>query len=126
MTAYIDPIVCNVIQWGVDRNIIQDSSLDRQLVKLQEEFDELEEAILARDKDAIRDAIGDMSVVLIMMSEIFGRDYDPENYIEGVTSIDDNTPYFEECLEAAYNEIKDRKGKLINGVFVKEADLGNG
>ena len=28
-----------------------------------------------------------------------------------------------ECLEIAYNEIKDRKGKLVNGVFVKEEDL---
>ena len=31
-----------------------------------------------------------------------------------------------ECLEHAYNEIKDRKGKTVNGVFVKEADLKNG
>lgn len=29
----------------------------------------------------------------------------------------------EETLEMAYNEIKDRKGKMIDGVFVKEADL---
>jgi len=29
----------------------------------------------------------------------------------------------EECAELAYSEIKDRKGKMINGVFVKESDL---
>lgn len=29
----------------------------------------------------------------------------------------------EECLQSAYNEIKDRRGKMINGVFVKESDL---
>jgi hypothetical protein len=29
----------------------------------------------------------------------------------------------EECLEVAYNDIKDRKGKMIDGVFVKESDL---
>ena len=28
-----------------------------------------------------------------------------------------------ECLEVAYNDIKDRKGKMVDGVFVKEADL---
>ena len=29
-----------------------------------------------------------------------------------------------DCLELAYNEIKDRKGELLpNGVFVKESDL---
>ena len=30
---------------------------------------------------------------------------------------------FNDCLDYAYNEIKDRKGKLINGTFVKESDL---
>lgn len=30
---------------------------------------------------------------------------------------------FDDCLDYAYNEIKDRKGKLINGMFVKESDL---
>ena len=35
----------------------------------------------------------------------------------------DSVNYFEYCLSSAYNEIKDRKGKLINGVFVKEEDL---
>ena len=27
------------------------------------------------------------------------------------------------CLEMAYNEIKDRRGKMVNGIFVKESDL---
>lgn len=31
----------------------------------------------------------------------------------------------EECLQAAYNEIKDRRGKMVNGVFVKESDLNS-
>lgn len=30
---------------------------------------------------------------------------------------------FEDALLASYNVIKDRKGKMIDGVFVKEADL---
>ena len=29
-----------------------------------------------------------------------------------------------ECVSSAWEEIKDRKGQTINGVFVKEADLG--
>lgn len=121
--AYIDPLVCNVIQWGIDRNIIQDSNLQSQSIKLEEEFDELRAAIASGNAAEIKDAIGDMTVVLTMMAEIYGRDYDPENYIEGIGDIDEHTPYIEECLESAYNEIKDRKGKLINGVFVKEIDL---
>jgi hypothetical protein len=27
----------------------------------------------------------------------------------------------EQCLASAYNEIKDRKGKMVNGKFVKES-----
>lgn len=30
---------------------------------------------------------------------------------------------FQECLEHAYDEIKDRKGKFVNGMYVKEEDL---
>lgn len=30
---------------------------------------------------------------------------------------------FADCFEVAYNEIKDRKGKWIDGTFVKEEDL---
>lgn len=121
--AYLDTVVMNVINWGLARNIIQSSTLGAQLVKLEEEFNELEQAILNQDKAEIADAIGDMTVVLTMMAEIYGRDYDPENYIEGVEDINENTPYIEECLLGAYDQIKDRKGKLINGVFVKETDL---
>jgi hypothetical protein len=113
--------VANVVQWGLDRNIIQDSNLPAQLKKLREEFDELEEAILTNNSAEIADAIGDMTVVLTIMAEIYGRDYDPEHYEEGVDI--DLPSYLECCLEDAYNVIKDRKGKLINGVFVKESDL---
>lgn len=27
-----------------------------------------------------------------------------------------------DCLEAAYNEIKDRKGRMVDGIFIKEGD----
>nr|DAX26519.1 MAG TPA: NTP-PPase-like protein [Caudoviricetes sp.]DAY15818.1 MAG TPA: NTP-PPase-like protein [Caudoviricetes sp.] len=30
---------------------------------------------------------------------------------------------FESCVQAAWDEIKDRKGRMIDGVFVKEGDL---
>lgn len=50
------------------------------------------------------DALGDMYVVMVQVAMQHG------------VSI-------EYCIHTAYNEIKDRKGKMINGVFVKEADL---
>lgn len=30
------------------------------------------------------------------------------------------------CFDKAWNDIKDRKGKMLNGVFIKESDTGNG
>lgn len=93
-----------IIKWANDRNIIKGSRPHDQVGKTLEETVELYQAILADDKDEIVDAIGDISVTLIIIAEQYGLD-------------------FEKCIRSAYNEIKDRKGKMINGVFVKEADL---
>lgn len=71
--------------------------------KLQEEVQELLDADNRADEI---DAVGDITVVLIGYCLQRGL-------------------VFEECLQSAYNEIKDRKGKVINGVFVKEADLND-
>ncbi|MBS4750339.1 MazG-like family protein [Carnobacteriaceae bacterium zg-ZUI78] len=96
-------LIKKVEQWFVDRHLHE---LDGhgQLTKLKEEVDELVDARLKDNRDEEMDAVGDITVVLI--GYCMQRDLD-----------------FEKCLESAYNEIKDRKGKLINGVFVKEADL---
>ncbi|WP_113842787.1 MazG-like family protein [Enterococcus cecorum] len=53
------------------------------------------------------------------------------SYIQSIEQVVDNLTMLayrlgtnlEECLAAAYDEIKDRRGKMINGVFVKESDL---
>ena len=53
------------------------------------------------------------------------------SYIQSIEQVVDNLTMLayrlgtnlEECLAAAYDVIKDRKGKMINGVFVKESDL---
>lgn len=57
--------------------------------------------------------------------------YDSGSYIEGLGMVTENLTVLayrlntnlKECLAAAYDVIKDRKGKMINGVFVKESDL---
>lgn len=91
-------------KWGEDRNLHQ-SDPSKQLLKLGEEYGELCKAIIkGRKLSAAKDAIGDMYVVLTNLAEQLG------------TSI-------EECAEIAYEEIKYRKGKMVDGVFVKEADL---
>ena len=72
------------------------------LFKLIQEAGELSDSI-CKGKD-IRDDIGDMMVVLI---NIMAR----------------NNLSMQECLQVAYDDIKDRKGRMIDGVFVKESDL---
>jgi NTP pyrophosphatase (non-canonical NTP hydrolase) len=122
MYTTMDDVISKVIQWGLDRNIIQSSSLERQIPKLEEEFQELKDAIEINDVNAISDAIGDMTVVLTIMSEIFGKTYS-DTYKETSVIDEDTESFLQSCLEGAYEEIKDRKGKLIDGVFVKESDL---
>lgn len=91
-----------VKQWHHDRNLIAGANDKDQYMKLIQEAGELSDNI-CKGKD-IRDDIGDMMVVLINIAER-------------------NKLSLTECLDAAYNDIKDRKGKMIDGVFVKEADL---
>jgi NTP pyrophosphatase (non-canonical NTP hydrolase) len=91
-----------VIQWGEARQIVQNSTPFAQAMKTNEELDELFEAIEANDRAAMADAYGDILVTLIM----------------GCATADLDLV---ECLEGAYNEIKDRKGHLSKeGLFIKE------
>ena len=88
-------------EWHRDRNLIDGSSDKDQYMKLIQEAGELSDS-LCKGKD-IKDDIGDMMVVLI---NIMVR----------------NNLTMNECLSVAYNDIKDRKGKMVDGVFVKEGD----
>jgi NTP pyrophosphatase (non-canonical NTP hydrolase) len=92
----------NVVRWGEEKGIIQNSTSAAQVTKTQEEVDELVEAIAANDKAGIIDAIGDVMVTLTMIAAI-----------EDVSLLT--------CYESAYNEIKNRKGLLTEGIFVKES-----
>ena len=95
-------LVEKIAQWHHDRNLIDGSTDKDQYMKLIQEAGELSDSI-CKGKD-IRDDIGDMMVVLI---NIMTR----------------NKLSIEECLQVAYDDIKDRKGRMIDGIFVKEADL---
>ncbi len=92
-----------VNKWGYERGLHNASSI-KQLVKLDEECNELKQGLYTDDNDLIKDSIGDIAVVLSMLA-----------MQEGTT--------LEECLSLAYEEIKDRKGLMINGVFVKYDNL---
>jgi NTP pyrophosphatase (non-canonical NTP hydrolase) len=98
----MNELVEKIAQWHRDRNLIDGSTDKDQYMKLIQEAGELSDNI-CKGKD-IKDDIGDMMVVLINIATR-------------------NKLTITECLEAAYNDIKDRKGRMIDGVFVKEADL---
>lgn len=92
----------DVIRWAEARGIIANSDSKTQLLKAVSEMGELADAIIKRDRPAIVDGIGDVLVCLIVVGAI-----------EDVN--------LTHCLEAAYNEIKHRKGYLNKeGVFVKD------
>ena len=89
-------------QWGNDRNIINGTTPFQQFGKLLEELAEMYSAMVDNNIVEIKDGIGDARVVLNMIAAQYSL-------------------LVEECDEYAYNEIKDRKGRIVNGVFVKEA-----
>ena len=89
--------------WARDRNLIDGSSADKQFIKLAEEMGELAAGLARSRQSEVWDAIGDMAVVLTIMAEQTGVS------IEG-------------CIEQAWQEIKDRKGRMVGGVFVKDIE----
>jgi NTP pyrophosphatase (non-canonical NTP hydrolase) len=94
-----------VAQWAEARNLIDGSTPQAQMAKLVEEVQELELALERDDTAEIIDAIGDIQVVLAVMCAQLGLSIDL-------------------CRESAWMEIRDRKGKMVDGVFVKEAKGG--
>ena len=88
--------------WAGERGLYTNGDTKTQFCKLMEEGGELGRAILKEDKHEFVDAIGDMVVVLTNLAHLGG------------TTI-------EECIDAAYNEIKTRTGIMSNGTFVKDA-----
>ena len=97
MEEYVDLIR----QWHHDRNLIDGANDKDQICKLIQEVGELSDNV-CKGRD-IRDDIGDCIVILVNIAER-----------NGLT--------LAECIETAYNDIKDRKGRLVDGVFIKEAD----
>ncbi len=88
-------------KWAAERGIYDKGNSHTQYVKLQEEAGELAKALLEENMLEIVDAIGDMVVVLTNLAEL-------------------NGVHIEDCIDVAYKEIANRKGKMENGTFVKQ------
>ena len=95
----MEKLISKVSQWHHDRNLIDGATSKDQVLKLVQEVGELSDSV-CKQQD-IRDDVGDIMVILINIVERAGITLD-------------------ECLDVAYDDIKDRKGKMVDGIFVKD------
>ncbi|OEK58912.1 MazG-like family protein [Staphylococcus equorum] len=97
-------LIKSVEEWSKDKGLDQSNSFT-QYAKVGEEVGEVASALCKKDKDALKDGIGDVVVTLIILAQ-------------------QNGMTLEECLNTAYDEIKGRKGEMSeDGSFIKEKDL---
>lgn len=134
-----------VIEWAREKNLTDSG---KQYIKIFEEVGELAGAILKNDLPEIKDAIGDIAVTLIIhgwqTNTCYGRNYndiyngnnldeDFGNLIYAINGGFKDTMIFvntiahkydttlDECLLLAWNVIKNRTGKTVNGTFIKDS-----
>ena len=137
-----------ILNWAKEKDLLKFENAPKQRLKLLEEVGETAAAILKNKPDEIKDGIGDIFVVLVILSEQLSEEilFD----MNGVAKDDDQDFIFlfdnilnskriyfslaylndickkldlnlSECANLAWNEIKDRKGNTINGVFIKNS-----
>lgn len=90
-----------IINWAQQRELFKHANPSSQMLKTMSEVGELADAIAKNQPEELKDAIGDIAVTLIIQARMHNLS-------------------FEECLEAAWRQIKDRQGKTVNGVFIKD------
>lgn len=91
----------NVLDWAESRGIFDSSDPKTQCLKFVSEAGELADNIAKGDHYAAQDDLGDILVTLILLSEMIDTD-------------------LMVCLESAYETIRKRQGRMVNGVFVKD------
>lgn len=174
--ADLQQLIKNIEQWAEDRNLIEGSTPQKQMLKLIEEYGELTSGVIKNNAEKIKDSIGDCLVVLSVLNSQFkkhGEVFKFDKYLTEILSLELDSNHglnkeeviidglrslhgitklehrfgrkpddflfsfiivlrfiadvtclrLEDCVQAAWDEIKDRKGRMIDGVFVKEGDL---
>ncbi|QLB44365.1 MazG-like family protein [Mannheimia pernigra] len=151
-------LIKQIEQWAEDRNLINGSTPQKQMLKLMEEFGELCGGIARNNPEMIKDAIGDCFVVLVILNkqiqneanlligyETEGRSFDVLFIwiIKNISDlVEDLNGYniqsvvcdlksiashfnlnFQDCVQSAYDQIKDRKGEMRDGIWIKNEDL---
>ena len=97
-------VFTNIADWAKARNLIEGSTPQAQFIKLAEELGEVAECISkGLSQDELKKELGDMLVVITILAEQYGLSTN-------------------ECANAAYEKIKHRKGRMQDGIFIREAD----
>lgn len=99
----LNNLTTQIEEWAKERSLDK-AQPEKQMLKLVEEVGELAQGLAKGNHEQIIDSIGDVYVVLTILSMQLNLD-------------------IKNCIGHSYEEIKNRKGKTINGVFVKESDL---
>ncbi len=96
-------LINKTLDWAKERNLLDNSGAERQCLKAMSELGEFADEILKGDQEKQRMELGDVIVTLILTGHKLGID-------------------IEQALEAAYHKISTRKGKTVDGIFIKEQD----
>ena len=97
----MNELIKNVKDWAEEKNLLKKENSHAQMLKVLEEVGETAGALLKNKNKEIIDGLGDSFVTLIILC-----------YQLGLEPTD--------CLQAAWDEIKNRKGKTVNGTFIRE------
>ena len=135
-----------IIQWAKEKDLLKLENAPKQRLKLLEEVGETAAAILKNNHDGIKDGIGDIFVVLVILAEQlseeiiyntnrFAKDDDKDFVFLFDNILNSKRIYYSlaylkdicrklnldltECANLAWDEIKDRKGNTIDGTFIK-------
>lgn len=117
----------SIREWAEERGIYENGDIKTQFIKLVEEVGELSVAILKQDPEEFKDAVGDCVVVLTNLVALANKSLLSSEYYEdvagdGVSKMlmsDDGCVSIEDCINGAYEQIMNRKGKMENGTFKK-------
>jgi phosphoribosyl-ATP pyrophosphohydrolase len=97
----LDKLDVNTRVWAQDKQLVKKENIQAQMCKVIEEIGETAAAVLKGDKERVKDGIGDSIITLDILAAQHGLT-------------------LRECWQAAYDEIKNRTGKMVNGSFIKD------
>jgi len=97
----LDDLSVAVLAWADERGLIEEENAPRQMLKVMEEIGELSGALAKKNEEELIDAIGDSLVTIIILAAQMGLSA-------------------KHCLGSAYNEIAERTGVTVDGVFIKD------